>query len=228
MLVPYNVDVPMERRPIANWVLIGITYIVSAKILHDVGGSDPTYPAYLDYVLLQRGEDFSILQLVGHVLTHGGLAHLIGNMVFLFCFGNAINAKLGHAVFVATYLALGIVAAVGWLVLGSGVALVGASGAISGIVGMFLVLYPRNDVSVFYFLLRPGTFRVSSCWIIIMYFAFDLWGVLGEGGGVAYIAHVAGTICGAATAVTLLRTRFIESSDGEQNLLQVLGLERDE
>ena len=96
MLIPFNVDVPMERVPVANWIVIGITILVSLLVMAHAPDRLPIKgPAR--YVILQRGDGFHLVQLVGHVLVHGGWFHLLGNMVFLFCFGNAINAKFGHA-----------------------------------------------------------------------------------------------------------------------------------
>jgi membrane associated rhomboid family serine protease len=195
MFIPYNVDVPMERWPIANWLLISVTCIVSVVVFVAIANSTIfSYPRHLDWFILQRGDDFSFVQMLGNIFAHAGIGHLLGNMIFLFCFGNAINAKLGHFKFLGIYILLGIVADIGWLVLGSGEAAVGASGAIMGIVGMFFVLYPKNDVSVFYWLLRPGSFSLSSYWLILLYLGFDLWGLLSEGEGVAYMAHLAGAL----------------------------------
>jgi membrane associated rhomboid family serine protease len=224
MLIPYNVDVPMERVPVTNWILIGLTILVSLFVLVE----EPE--ATIRLLLLQRGSDFSLTQVAGYVLLHAGLIHLGGNMIFLFCFGNAVNAKLGHATFVIFCLASGIVAGLAWLLLGEGEALLGASGAIMGIVGAFLVLYPRNNVSVFYFfLLRDftGTFDCPSALVICGYLAFDVGGlVLASASRVAYIAHVVGMLFGILIAVVLLLTRRIESTRYEENLLQILNIQR--
>ena len=220
MLVPYNVDVPMERIPWANWVLIGVTTIVSLAVTT----SEPD--SLVRTLVLFRGSGFQLTQLPGHLLVHGGFLHLLGNMVFLFCFGNAINAKLGHATFLAFYFAVGMLAGVAWLVGGSGYAAVGASGAIMGVVGAFLVLYPKNEVSVFYLWFGFGdTFEVSSCSLIACYLVFDVAGVMFfQDGGVAYIAHVVGALVGIAVAVALLWTGRIESTRYERNLLQVFNI----
>ena len=149
-------------------------------------------------------------------------------MIFLFVFGNAVNAKLGHGLFIAAYFLLGALAAVAWLVLGHGMALVGASGAIMGLVGIFFVLFPRNDVQILYLfsLFWTGTFCISACWVILFYMGCDLYGTLSGGGGaVAYIAHVAGGLGGMALAIALLTSGWIESDYSEENLLQVLGMQ---
>lgn len=220
MLIPYNVDVPMERVPIANWIVIGLTTLVSMIVL--VGEPE----AAIRLLVLQRVEGFAVVQLAGYVLVHGGLIHLVGNMVFLFCFGNAINAKFGHVVFVGFYVATGMIAGLAWLLLGSGEAVVGASGAIMGVVGAFLILYPRNDVSVFYVFYGVGTFEVPSAVVILCYIAFDVLGlVFASAGGVAYMCHVIGMLVGVFVAVVLLLTGYIESTRYEENLLQILKIQ---
>ena len=78
-----------------------------------------------------------------------GVLHLLGNLLFLFTFGNAVNAKLGHLPFLALYFGSGAFAGLAWLLLGSRVPVLGASGAIMGITGAFLVLYPLNEISYY-------------------------------------------------------------------------------
>ncbi|MEW6252812.1 MAG: rhomboid family intramembrane serine protease [Planctomycetota bacterium] len=199
MLIPYSTDVPQDRQPIANWLLVGATVLISAAAIV----SDQLDMA--NPLLLQR-HAFSIPQLFTSLFLHDGFVHLLGNMVFLFCFGNAVNAKLGHALFVLAYLLLGALAGLAWLLMDTGTAALGASGAIMGIVGMYLVFYPRNDVAVFYFFwlfyfVRTGVFTVSSYWIILLYLLFDAWGLLLGDGGVAYVAHLAGAVAGIGAAV---------------------------
>jgi membrane associated rhomboid family serine protease len=230
MLIPYNVDVPQERWPIANWVLIGITVVIStAAIL----SGEPTewdllrgnLPWHYAWALHRDG--FSIPQLVGALFIHVGVIHLLGNMVFLFCFGNAANAKLGHVLYVSAYLLLGVLSALAWLAIGNGRFAVGASGAIMGIVGIYLVYFPRNDVRVlycfwFFYIVRAGVFSLSSYWLILLYMAFDVWGLATQNEGVAYVAHVAGAFGGVGVATVLLATNVVASTDTEENLFQVL------
>lgn len=225
MLVPLNVDVPMDRWPWANWAVIGVTVLMSAALFG--AGDDSSLP---DLMVLSR-YDFHPVQLVGHLYAHGGILHLLGNMVFLFCFGNAVNAKLGHLWYLALYHALGVLAGLGWLMLSHGVGLVGASGAIMGVVGAFVVFFPKNDVKLFYWFgwFWRGTVDLSAYWVIGMYVVFDLWGLAmsGKGDGVAYIAHVVGAAAGAGAAVGLIKLGFGQPNEYEQNLLQVLADRRE-
>src|SRR5262249_49516641 len=150
----------------------------------------------------------------------------LGNMIFLFVFGNAVNAKLGHFWFLGAYFLLGAFAGLGWLLLGKGLPMIGASGAIMGIVGMFLILFPRNEVRVFYWITWywMGSFTIASGAVIGFYMVCDLLGTLfGGGGAIAYIAHLTGAAGGMALAIGLLSSRLIRSESYEENMLQLLG-----
>lgn len=242
MFVPYHVDVPMARLPFANWVLIGCTVLISGYVLltppprPEEAQIPPELRALYRFTrnavdrpppplsLRRDGREFSFLQLFSHVLVHGDALHLVGNMVFLFFFGNVINAKLGHLPFVAVYFLMALVAGVAWLLLGEGKAVAGASGAIMGVVGVFVVLYPRNNVLV---RIRGFGWReVSAFWVVLLGMAADLGGTLSSTEeGAAYVGHLAGELFGVVLTCGLLVTELVESSEGEENLLQLLGLQ---
>jgi membrane associated rhomboid family serine protease len=249
MFFPYRVDVPMARWPIANFVLIGITVLISFAMFLPLsewaGDNDPVPPevaealrtagiepvappqsSAVDFFLLQPN-NFRFPQLVGSLFIHAGLFHLLGNMLFLFVFGNAVNAKIGHASYIALYLGIGIMESIVWLMIGPGNPILGASGAIMGIVGVYLFLYPLNEVSVGYLLTfyYRGVFQISGMWLIAIYVAFDIWGLATtNNGGIGYLAHVAGFCVGAAVTWLLLKYHVVEMDAQEKSLLQVWGL----
>lgn len=233
ILVPYNVDVPMERWPIANWVVMAFTIVISFM----------AFPAMVDmadyerWMLSGSGRWWSDAGLLGSTLTHADILHLLGNMLFLFVFGNAVNAKLGHGLFVSCYFLLGALSAMAFAAAtGDGVPSLGASGAISGITGMFIVFFPKNNVSIFFgmwFFMRPigKTFQISA-WIVIgAYFAKDLlFQILLDAGvadsGVALMAHLVGTVAGVILALLLLLTDRVRPTRHEVTLLEMVGLQR--
>jgi membrane associated rhomboid family serine protease len=163
--------------------------------------------------------------LFGHMFLHGGFLHLLGNMLFLWIFGNAVCAKVGNISFPFIYLFLGFCAAVVHLV-ADGSPAVGASGAINGVVGMFLVWYPLNSISCFYlwgFIPMLGTaFSISSCWMILFWLVFDIWGAASTGGSTAYWAHIGGFAVGFALAVALLKIGLVEMEEDEKSLLAAI------
>ena len=224
IIVPYNVDVPMERYPIANWVIILFTCIISFNAFGSMAVGAPVER----WMLHGGGEWASDAALIGATLTHGDLFHLIGNMIFLFVFGNAVNAKLGHATYIAVYFGLGVVSSYIYAFTSDGPAL-GASGAIAGISGMFIVFFPKNNVSVFYWIgwFFRGVWRVSS-WIVLgLFFAKDvIFQILDSAmiGGVAYMAHIGGTVVGVALAVALLAADRVRATKYEVTLPEMMGI----
>jgi membrane associated rhomboid family serine protease len=211
MLIPYQADVPVQRWPIANFVVIGATALFSLLVLFTGTGLGP-------FAL----DGWSIRGLISHMFVHGGSIHLIGNMLFLWVFGNAVCAKIGNIQYAIVYLALGVFAAMVHIVADGRIA-IGASGAINGVIGMYLVWYPLNNVSCLYFIFfRSGQFELSSFWLILLWLAFDIWGAAAGLGGVAYWAHLGGFIAGFALAVILLRTRVVVMGPDEKSLLEAI------
>jgi membrane associated rhomboid family serine protease len=135
------------------------------------------------------------------MFMHGGLAHIAGNMLFLWIFGDNVEDAMGHFRYLVFYLLGGVGAALAWAfsALGDPVAihqpLVGASGAISAVLAAYAVLYPSSPITtwVFFFLIDV------PAWIVIaFFFVINLWSAIhySNAGGVAFMAHVGGFIAG--------------------------------
>jgi membrane associated rhomboid family serine protease len=146
--------------------------------------------------------------LLTSMFLHGGWAHLGGNMLFLWIFGDNIERRLGHARFLAFYLACGLAAGIAHILFNihSGVPTVGASGAISGVMGGYLLLFPNNRVRV---MTQGGitavpAFVMLGLWIL-MQFVSQLGSITdtGETGGVAYLAHIGGFVAGLALVAVM-------------------------
>ncbi|HHQ42008.1 MAG TPA: rhomboid family intramembrane serine protease [Chromatiales bacterium] len=144
------------------------------------------------------------LTLVTSMFLHGGLWHLLGNMLYLWIFGNNVEDAMGHARFVAFYLLCGIAAALGQGILdpGSTIPMIGASGAISGVLGAYLLLYPHARVLV---LIPLGFFsqlvRVPAVLVLGLWFLIQIVSSLAADpsrGGVAWFAHIGGFLAGMA------------------------------
>ncbi|HEX9693147.1 MAG TPA: rhomboid family intramembrane serine protease [Gemmatimonadales bacterium] len=142
---------------------------------------------------------------ISSMFLHGGWFHLIGNMWFLWVFGNNIEDAMGHGRFVAFYIVCGLLAAGAQMMMdpGAAIPMVGASGAISGVMGAYLVLYPRARVHMLIFLGFFVTTAVVPAYLMLLYWAFlQLLGSLpamgggASGGGVAFMAHVGGFVAG--------------------------------
>jgi len=142
----------------------------------------------------------SLYSLASNIFLHGGWSHLLGNMLFLFIFGDNIEDRLGHLRYIIFYLVCGVGASAIWMLtdLGSSYPAVGASGAISGILGAYFVLYPYARIRA---LIGFGYFiRVVRlpAWVMIgLWFLYQLvLGFLPYNTGVAYWAHIGGFILG--------------------------------
>lgn len=158
-------------------------------------------------VIEHQPTPFSVyLTLLTSMFMHGGIAHIFGNMLYLWIFGDNLEHKLGHAKYLVFYLICGLLASLAHVFTSSGgssfIPSLGASGAISGVLGGYLLLYPKRRVRVI--MLRMLT-EVPAIVAIGLWFAFQLingLGMLGsssqEGGGVAYAAHIGGFIAGLA------------------------------
>ena len=144
--------------------------------------------------------------LLTSMFLHGGWMHLGGNMLYLWIFGDNLEHRMGHARFLVFYLLCGLAAGGAHIVFNSAsnVPTVGASGAISGVLGGYLLLFPKNRVRV---LTRGGVMGVPAMyvlgfWIFIQFInsagSMANTSETGEGGGVAYLAHVGGFVAGLA------------------------------
>ena len=216
IILPYHVDVPMRTLPWMNWVLIGVTVL-----FYPLCGQDGHFTPLGESLVRGQGP----FGWVGSVLVHGDLFHLLGNMLFLWIFGNAVCSKVGNLAYPFVYFGLGTLAGVVSYSIDPRPA-IGASGAINGIVGMFVVWYLLNDLSCWYAywfvsLANAGHFALSSYWMVLLWLVFDLWGIIRGGGNIGHLTHLAGLVAGFVLGVVLLMTKLVEMDKSERSLLQV-------
>ena len=138
------------------------------------------------------------------LFMHGGLMHFAGNMMFLWVFGDNIEDRMGHAKYLAFYLAAGVVATLShWVIdTGSDVPLIGASGAIAGVLGAYLLTYPYNRIKVLVIFFLITVIQLRALWVLGIWFGLNLiQGALSIGisdqVSVAFFAHIGGFIFGA-------------------------------
>jgi membrane associated rhomboid family serine protease len=210
MLFPYRIDTLFKHLPCANWVIMGLTVLVF--LLTGVLPEEVVEAMVLD--------GWSITGLFGHGLLHAGFFHLAGNMIFLWVFGNAVCANTSNRWFPLYYVGFALAAALTHIVCDGELA-VGASGAINGVVGMAVAMYPLNRVSVWWFaFLRFGTFQVPLWGLALFWLFFDLLGAARGGGDVAYWAHVGGFFAGLATGWLALRKGWVELTEYDHRSLE--------
>lgn len=148
------------------------------------------------------------LTLLTSTFMHGGWLHLLGNMLYLWIFGNNIEDSLGRPRFLLFYLLAGLAAAAAQIMIGpdSVIPNLGASGAIAGVLGAYLVLFPKAGVDsliflgIFFTKIRVPAFVLLGFWIVSQFFSQFLGSLMthggGDTGGVAYMAHIGGFIAG--------------------------------
>lgn len=145
--------------------------------------------------------------LATHMFLHAGLMHIAGNLLFLWIFGDNLEEQLGHGGFLAFYLAAGLAAAGAQIAAepSSAVPMVGASGAIAGVMGGYLLLFPRARVDIVVIFIVFFKIFTLPAWIVLgVWLAIQIFGgyaTPGDGGGIAYWAHAGGFVAGAALAL---------------------------
>jgi membrane associated rhomboid family serine protease len=207
-LIPIRDENPTRRFPVVTIGLIAINVIVGLWSFTLLPDAYESLIAQYGAVPLQISRAFSLLpqfpaswmSLFSSMFLHGGLMHLGGNMLYLWIFGNNVEDHLGHLKFLVFYLASGLIAALAHFAgdTASNVPMIGASGAISGVLGAYLILYPHARVVTmvwFFFFLR---FIAIPAYIVLgVWFVMQLTNVLaGGGGGVAWWAHIGGFVAG--------------------------------
>jgi len=249
MIMPlYDDNSQRIRTPFVNYTLIAINifvfvmfqnfgenerfvYTFSAVPAEIISGKDiQTSPTVLGKT--RSGEEiirpgleptpFTVyITLITSMFMHGGIGHILGNMLFLWIFGDNVEDRLGHLQYLLFYITVGILASLAHVatcvVLKSDLLTpsLGASGAISGVMGAYLLFFPNNSVTVliFRFVTTVPAIVAVGLWFAMQLFSSFMEFGAGEGGGVAYGAHIGGFIAGLPLAFFIDKTL----SEGNQN-----------
>ncbi len=216
---PIATDTSIHRTPWVNYGLIAVNALVFLlPILADGGPArgampgGPTLTQWIEQHGALDGAEPQLYQFITYQFLHGGWGHILGNMLFLWIFGNPVNAKMGHVPYLLFYLAGGVFAATGYLWFHA-TGLVGASGSIAAVTTAYLVLFPRSHVSIFYWVyFFIGTFELPSMWLILL--KLILWDNvisphLSGPAAVAFDAHLAGYAFGFVTTAIMLALHFL-------------------
>lgn len=246
MFIPLGVSTYGKRTPWANVALMGAC--VAGFFLSVQGDASSFFRTYALWTSHPSAHQF-----VTHLFLHAGWVHLIGNMIFLWAFGNAVNGRVNHAAYLAFFLVAGVAAAAGELYLTGlsrtvteavdsfanetqnplfqaklnqireqGIPMVGASGAIMGVAGLCMVLFPFNPARVVLFVVFwPLRFQVKTLFLVLLYAALDLACLLYFGQTlVAYTAHLVGFAVGVLAGIGLILAGWVDR-DG-YDLLAIL------
>lgn len=215
-MFPLQDDIPTRRPAPVHYAFMGLCVLI---FLWQAFGAAQPNRFVLDFGVMPAGLFGNLyggpvsladpwMTLFTSQFLHGSWMHLIGNMLFLYIFGDNVEEAFGPVGFFVFYLACGCVAALAQAAANtqSIVPIIGASGAISGVLGAYLVLHPKARVLTLFFVGIITVYRVPAAWFLLGWLGFQAvsavtsFSTVGEGGGVAFLAHVGGFVMGAAVA----------------------------
>ncbi len=213
-MFPIGTDRPLHRPTLVTYVLLALcalTFIVEAVVASATVRARPPGlegASGLFAVLWLDPRAVTVWGFVTYQFLHGGLMHLLGNMLFLWVFGPNVEDRMGRVWFLLFYLAGGAAAGAVHIAF-EDAPVVGASGSIAAVTGAYLVLFPRTTIRTIWMLGIIGVFNIPATWFIGFAVAKDLF-MQGLGGGMtAHLAHLGGYAFGALVAITLLATGLL-------------------
>ncbi len=223
MFFPIRTDRRLATTPWLNYALIAANVLIYLWLRNDIYRSNlviadmatrgviaydqlMTMFPVLQYYL--RPEGPQLYQFITYAFLHADGMHLIGNMIFLFIFGNGVEDRLGKVGYLFFYLAGAVLAGLGHIVT-SDAPVLGASGAVAAVTGAYLALFPLSNVTIVYWFFFIGAFEVSSMLLILFRVAQDAVFQMLDIGNVAYVAHLAGYGFGFAAGMLLLIGRLL-------------------
>jgi len=202
---------PSGSTPYVTYALIAVNSAIFLSYWSLFNDPRALNAFFFEYALIPamvtHGEGYS--GLFTSMFLHGGLMHLLGNMLFLWIFGDNMEDEMGHLGFLIFYIACGVLAGLAhvWFAAGSVVPTVGASGAIAGVMGGYLLLFPRAKVDILLIIIIFfRVFTLPAYILLVIWFVLQFFGGLGadpEVGGVAYWAHAGGFVVGVALTFPL-------------------------
>jgi membrane associated rhomboid family serine protease len=201
-MLPIGDDNSTRRTtPIVTYVLIALNVLVFLLELNNGEAFIDRWAFVPARFLADPTADF--ITLFTSMFMHAGWLHILGNMLYLWIFGDNVEDRLGHGLFLAFYILCGLAATFAQMALNpdSNIPNVGASGAIAGVLGAYIVMFPRGRVNVLLgrFVTPMSALIVIGFWILLQVFAqvnaFTASSQT-EGGGVAYMAHIGGFVAG--------------------------------
>ena len=225
-MLPLYDNIPSSRRPFVTWTLLGIN--VAVFIMKLVTGTGQELWAWkyglIPHELLTGVEltpemgSSSVTNIFTSMFLHGDLMHLAGNMLYLWIFGDNVEDRLGHGRFLVFYILSGIAATLFfvWTSPGLQVPLVGASGAIAGVLGAYLISFPKARIATlifFGFFIRvtfiPAIVVLGFWFLLQILSGMPTVGAEGQTGGVAFMAHAGGFVAGMVLVWILARDRRV-------------------
>lgn len=235
-LIPVGVDYRARRYPVVTFTLMGMcTAIYLVTLILTISNGEEVTRWVLGNLWLNPAESHWWAYITS-MFVHAGFLHLLGNMIYLFLFGSCVEDIIGRARFIVFYLLCGLIGCFAYIAMSpehfsSHTPMGGASGAISGCIGGFLILLARTKIEFkwfifIFFIFRAGEFFlpawvVISFWFLKDFISMVLETAMGTHAGIAFGAHVGGTLAGLALiALDKPRLKRLEQQDEEEQELQ--------
>ena len=201
MFFPYKDDNPRVLFPYVTYTIISINIIIFLTFTY-VSFLNPNPSLFYTFGFIPNS--FNLFSILSSMFIHGGFGHILSNMWFLYIFGDNIESILGHIKFLLFYILCGFGAAFAQYIIdpNSSIPMVGASGAIAGILGAYMISFPKAKVHVFAFIIIFITTLIVPAQIVLgLWFFIQLSSGLNSlgidtNGGVAWFAHIGGFIAG--------------------------------
>jgi membrane associated rhomboid family serine protease len=212
MILPIRTNILPRRAPYANYalILINVVIFLFTSRFAEITGARESLRTWADTFMLMPMHPY-LWQFITYAFLHGGFMHIIGNMFFLYLFGNNVNDELGNIAYTCFYLGGAVFSAIGHVLINpeSATPILGASGAIAAVTGAYLVLFPKTLITVVYWFFFIGTIDIPA-WVIIGLKMIIIDNVLYRSTPhIAYDAHLTGYALGILLAILLLSTRLI-------------------
>jgi membrane associated rhomboid family serine protease len=211
-MIPLRDVIPSQTTP---YITVTIILLNAAAWVFELSLPADLLPVFLQVYGVVPAR-LHALTLVTSMFLHGSWMHVIGNMWYLWIFGDNVEDRVGHGRFIFFYLLCGIAASLGQIIIepNSMLPTIGASGAIAGVMGAYFVLYPRSRVLtliplvIFWEVIEVPAIMLLGFWFLMQLFSAGAIAVTAStgGGGVAFMAHVAGFLCGVG-GIFLFRQR---------------------
>jgi membrane associated rhomboid family serine protease len=209
VLIPLGTDRPLSRPTQVTYALLAVNLAMFMVQWFAGRGGSPELQAFIKGLILDPGES-PFWTYLSYAFLHGGLLHILGNMVFLWVFGPNVEDRLGRIGFLVFYLLGGIAAGVLHAMVYAA-PVVGASGAIAAVTGAYLVLFPHTTIKTLLFFILIGIINIPAWWFIGFQIAFNLFSeALGMSGSVATLAHLGGYGFGVGISMLLLWTGLLK------------------
>ncbi len=214
MILPIRTNIIPRRTPYVNYGLIAvniliflISYAPQTVVIEGQRFTEPLRP-WADIFKLYPDAP-AVWQFISYAFLHGGVWHIVGNMFFLYIFGNNINDRLGNVGYLTFYLGGAVFSGIGHTLIPGAGPVLGASGAVAAVTGAFLVLYPQTLITVIYFFFFIGTIDIPALYFIGLKMIFIDNVINRTTPYVAYDAHLAGYAFGIITNFLLLASGLL-------------------